>query len=75
MAKGALYAEVEVAEGSKIHVFNTHLQSFYSLGHVEAHRVELLACLRLCVKFLIVVRLGLIPWFWCARYSGCNCTN
>ena len=48
MAKGALYAEVEVAEGSTIHVFNTHLQSFYSLDHVEAHRVELLACLRSC---------------------------
>ena len=45
MAKGALYAEVEVAGGIKMHVFNTHLQSFYSLDHVEAHRVELLACL------------------------------
>eukprot|EP00656_Telonema_subtile_P006828 TRINITY_DN13181_c0_g1_i3.p1 TRINITY_DN13181_c0_g1~~TRINITY_DN13181_c0_g1_i3.p1 ORF type:complete len:416 (+),score=73.94 TRINITY_DN13181_c0_g1_i3:188-1435(+) len=39
-AKGALYAQVRMSPTHTLHVFNTHLQSFYSLKDHTAHDIQ-----------------------------------
>ena len=39
-AKGVLYAQINPNSHSTLHIFNTHLQSFYSLSDQKAHATQ-----------------------------------